>query len=274
MDPRRRLVDPDAAAQAGRMAVGAKRPRTTKACEQCRKQKTRCEPSSSGSLVCHRCSVLSILCSFAVNSTSDSFTPSPSQGMQQSAAPSASLRLGSRLPTPSLTPQSERVLTDTFQFKHAFVNLFPAEPLEADERTVDAMDYGDLWSLLDTVLRNFEKGMQKSPKPELQLQVQPQSLDQTKAQELRQIYDQFYSKWHVWSMPAQPNAFLASVIQLTASSHTLWADPVVMSNLQAIVNQHVFRALSANVSLWREEDVLNTIMVHLSIVEEKKIKKY
>ncbi|KAH8927628.1 hypothetical protein BT69DRAFT_749812 [Atractiella rhizophila] len=241
------------------MVVGSKRPRTTKACEQCRKQKAHCEPSPSTSLGCHRCSVLSIPCSFVIGPPSESPLHPAYSGTQQSTATSIPFSSGPRSPTPSITPQSERVLTDTFHFKHAFANLFSTESSEVDERTVDSMDYGDLWSFLDTVLRNFEKGIENLPKAELHLPVRSQFLDQTKAQELRQIYDQSYSKWHLWSMPLQPNPFLTSVIQLTASEHTLWADPAITSNLQATVNQHVFRALSANVDLWSEKDVLDTI---------------
>ncbi|KAH8928598.1 hypothetical protein BT69DRAFT_490354 [Atractiella rhizophila] len=53
----------------GRMIPGVKRPRTSKACNQCRKQKTRCEVDVSDQHLtegvrCHRCKVLSIPCSF------------------------------------------------------------------------------------------------------------------------------------------------------------------------------------------------------------------
>jgi hypothetical protein len=48
-------------------AAATKRPKSTQACSSCRRQKTRCEnlnSGPSGSLRCHRCSVLNIHCSF------------------------------------------------------------------------------------------------------------------------------------------------------------------------------------------------------------------
>jgi hypothetical protein len=44
--------------------VRTKRPKTSQACESCRKHKTRCEQSSEGGSSCHRCNVLAITCSF------------------------------------------------------------------------------------------------------------------------------------------------------------------------------------------------------------------
>lgn len=44
--------------------IRTKRPKTSQACESCRKHKTRCEQSSEGGSSCHRCNVLAITCSF------------------------------------------------------------------------------------------------------------------------------------------------------------------------------------------------------------------
>ncbi|KAH8913631.1 hypothetical protein BT69DRAFT_1327348, partial [Atractiella rhizophila] len=217
----KRPADAAMLAAQGRMPPGAKRPRTNRACEQCRKQKSRCEPSASVSKACHRCFTLTIPCSFLTlpdePSTAGSSPPIP---------PSTS---DHNYSLPSFTPESRQGLVDILWRDSSYRRL---KGEEDEDSNPDTSDWADVPTLLNGLLLRFET--QHIKQPVKAVEGGPTHI----TAERRAQWDEMCVR---------------------SSAQCTNATAAETSFLTSLVNQGAFRAISANPATLNEEEVLDII---------------
>ncbi|KAH8924605.1 hypothetical protein BT69DRAFT_1318760 [Atractiella rhizophila] len=253
----KRPADAAMLAAQGRMPPGAKRPRTNRACEQCRKQKSRCEPSASVSKACHRCFTLTIPCSFLTlpdePSTAGSSPPIP---------PSTS---DHNYSLPSFTPESRQGLVDILWRDSSYRRL---KGEEDEDSNPDTSDWADVPTLLNGLLLRFET--QHIKQPVKAVEGGPTHITAERRAQWDEIYEQLFSPLFSASSKAQaraPSPFLQAVRHLLASQQCTNATAAETSFLTSLVNQGAFRAISANPATLNEEEVLDIIKAFLLLSE-------
>ncbi|KAH8924620.1 hypothetical protein BT69DRAFT_62131 [Atractiella rhizophila] len=179
----KRLADPALAAAKGRMVVGSKRPRTNRACEQCRKQKSRCEPSTSNTRACHRCHKLTIPCSFlSLPEQLDSTIPS-----QESSPASPIIHF-------THSSQSRDALTNILLQEHIFKRISGEITDEQMDKLDFNRDWADIPGVLNSVLLSFES---REECFESSQQRAPEITDDRRAQ-----WDEIYQRYYVREAPS------------------------------------------------------------------------